>query len=79
MQTNITLPDVGAGPARLSVWFADTGEIVFEGDRVVEIVVEGATFDIAAPATGRLAQKHVHPDQSVATGQILGVVDATEI
>jgi pyruvate/2-oxoglutarate dehydrogenase complex dihydrolipoamide acyltransferase (E2) component len=75
MQTNIVLPELGAGPAVLSVWFADPGDAVFEGDRLVEVLVGGATFDVAAPATGRLAARHALPRDFVTAGQVLGQVE----
>jgi pyruvate/2-oxoglutarate dehydrogenase complex dihydrolipoamide acyltransferase (E2) component len=78
MQAAIILPDLGAGPARLSAWFADVGDVVYEGDRLVEVLVGAATFDVSAPATGRLAQKHVHTDQVVQPGNVLGVVETRE-
>ena len=37
MRTPIHLPDLGAGRVVLSVWFADVGDTVYEGDRLVEI------------------------------------------
>jgi pyruvate/2-oxoglutarate dehydrogenase complex dihydrolipoamide acyltransferase (E2) component len=78
MQASIIMPDVGSQPAKLSVWFADSDELVYEGDRLVEILVNGATFDVSAPATGRLIEKHAFPDQPLATGQLLGVLEVTE-
>jgi pyruvate/2-oxoglutarate dehydrogenase complex dihydrolipoamide acyltransferase (E2) component len=78
MQAAIILPDLGAGPVRLSAWFADVGDAVYEGDRLVEVLVGGATFDVSAPATGRLAEKHAHIDQVVQPGNVLGLVDAAE-
>jgi pyruvate/2-oxoglutarate dehydrogenase complex dihydrolipoamide acyltransferase (E2) component len=79
MQADIILPDLGAAPLVLSLWFADTGDEVYQGDRLVEILAGGATFDVPAPATGRLTQKHALPDEPLAPGQVLGVVEvATE-
>jgi pyruvate/2-oxoglutarate dehydrogenase complex dihydrolipoamide acyltransferase (E2) component len=75
MRKPILLPELGAAPAVLSVWFAEPGEPVFEGDRLVEVLVGGATFDVSAPATGYLAEKCVFPDEALSTGQILGVVE----
>jgi pyruvate/2-oxoglutarate dehydrogenase complex dihydrolipoamide acyltransferase (E2) component len=75
MQTPVVLPDVGAFPVRLSLWFAQPGDVVFEGDRLVEIVTCGATFDISAPATGRLAQRLAWPQDLLEPGQILGVLE----
>ena len=44
----IILPDMGAAPVVLSSWFADPGDAVFEGDRLVEVLVGGATFDVSS-------------------------------
>jgi pyruvate/2-oxoglutarate dehydrogenase complex dihydrolipoamide acyltransferase (E2) component len=72
----IALPELGMTLVRLSVWFADAGDLVYEGDRLVEVVVGGATFDLAAPATGRLVEKRAFPDDPLEPGQILGLVEA---
>jgi pyruvate/2-oxoglutarate dehydrogenase complex dihydrolipoamide acyltransferase (E2) component len=75
MRTEIRLPELGAAPAVLSVWFADPGDAVFEGDRLVEVLVGGATFDVPSPATGRLAEQWALPDDPLSPGQVLGVVE----
>ncbi len=81
MQAEVILPELDADPAqpiRLSAWFADPGDLVYEGDRLVEVVLAGATFDVAAPATGRLLAIRVYPDEPLTPGQVLGVIDTTE-
>lgn len=78
MQTSVILPEFGAAPVFLSVWFADPGDFVYEGDRLVEVVVEGATFDVSSPATGRLVARHVQPDDRIVTGQVLGIVETED-
>ncbi len=75
MQAPIVLPELGADAAVLSSWFADPGDEVYEGDRLVEVLVNGATFDVAAPATGRLLEKFVFPDEPLAPGQMLGLLE----
>ncbi len=75
MQADILFPDIGAASALLSHWFADEGERVFAGDCLVEILVDGATFDVAAPATGLLAAKRALPYDRVSPGEVLGVVE----
>jgi pyruvate/2-oxoglutarate dehydrogenase complex dihydrolipoamide acyltransferase (E2) component len=75
MRAPIILPDLGGSAVRLSVWFADVGDLVFEGDRLVEVLVNGATFDVAAPATGRVVEKHVLPRDLLQIGQTLGLVE----
>ena len=75
MPTRILTPELGA-PAVLSVWFAAVGDLVYEGDRLVEVLVGGATFDVSSPATGRLAEKLALPDDPLVAGQVLGIVDS---
>ena len=69
----IVLPDLGAS-AVVSLWYVQPGERVFEGDRVVEVLIPGATFDVAAPATGVLQERFVQPSERVTVGQPLGVI-----
>jgi pyruvate/2-oxoglutarate dehydrogenase complex dihydrolipoamide acyltransferase (E2) component len=78
MRTPVILPDLGAAPVRLSLWFAEPGEDVFEGDRLVEVLAAGATFDVSSPATGRLVERSVWPRDLLAPGQVLGVVETLQ-
>jgi pyruvate/2-oxoglutarate dehydrogenase complex dihydrolipoamide acyltransferase (E2) component len=78
MRVEILLPELGAGPLVLSVWFADLGDVVYEGDRLVEVLASGATFDVSAPATGRLAEKRALSDDRLTPGQVLGAVAVDE-
>ena len=77
----VILPDLGIGPdvpIVVSYWFASRGEQVWEGERLVEILAGPATFDVPAPATGRLAAIHGREDDRVQPGSVLGVVAVTE-
>ncbi len=77
----VILPDLGTGldvPIVVSHWFAARGDEVWEGDRLVEVLVGPATFDIPAPATGRLAEIRRREDDLVAPGAVLGLVAAAE-
>lgn len=78
MHAPIILPELGADAAILSVWFADPGDVVYEGDRLVEVLVNGATFDVSAPATGRLSERHAFPDERLAPGQLLGLLEVDD-
>jgi pyruvate/2-oxoglutarate dehydrogenase complex dihydrolipoamide acyltransferase (E2) component len=75
MHAEIRLPELGATPVVLSVWFADPGDMVFEGDRVVEVRMGAATFDVTAPATGRLVEKLRLPNDMIDAGQVLGLLE----
>jgi pyruvate/2-oxoglutarate dehydrogenase complex dihydrolipoamide acyltransferase (E2) component len=69
------LPDLGASAAILSVWFVDAGDPVYAGDRLVEILVDGATFDVTSPVAGTFAERLALPDDPLSPGQTLGTVE----
>ncbi len=77
----VILPDLGTGPdvpIVVSHWFAGRGDEVWEGDRLVEVLVGPATFDVPAPISGRLAAIHGREDDPVAPGTVLGFVAVIE-
>ena len=76
MLVPIRVPDLGTERARLSVWFVQPGERVYEGDRVAELLIPGATIDVSAPATGLLRETTMRVNDAVTPGQILGTVEA---
>ncbi|MBY0513768.1 MAG: lipoyl domain-containing protein [Gemmataceae bacterium] len=71
----ITLPDLGTARATLSLWYVRPGDRVFEGDRVAEVLIPGATVDVPAPATGTLADRGALSGDPLTTRQVLGVID----
>lgn len=75
MPVPITLPDLGPGRVTLSLWFVRPGEPVYEGDRVVEVRIPGATFDVPAPAAGTVADRFAHPGDALTAGQVLGTIE----
>lgn len=77
----VTLPDLGTDPDEpilISHWFASRGAEVFEGDRLVEVLVGPATFDVSAPKTGRLAEIRGREDDRVWPGTVLGILAVTD-
>jgi pyruvate/2-oxoglutarate dehydrogenase complex dihydrolipoamide acyltransferase (E2) component len=73
----VVLPDLGTDPdepIRVSHWFASRGETVWEGDRLVEVLVGPVTFDVPSPANGRLTEIRGREDDQVAAGAVLGFV-----
>ena len=73
----VILPDLGTGPdvpIVVSYWFASRGEHVWEGERLVEVLAGPATFDVPAPASGRLARIHGREDDRVEPGFVLGLI-----
>lgn len=79
MRAEITLPELGLADDRgvtLSAWYAVPGDLVFEGDRLVEVLTDGATFDVSCPATGCLIERRALPCDVLKVGQILGIVES---
>ncbi len=77
----VILPELGTGPdvpIVVSHWFAGRGDEVWEGDRLVEVLVGPATFDVPAPTNGRLAAIHGREDDRVTPGMVLGLVAVME-
>ena len=74
----ITLPDLGTARATFSLWYVRPGDRVFEGDRVAEVLIPGATFDVPAPANGVLVERLTLPNDLLTAGQVLGVIQEDE-
>jgi pyruvate/2-oxoglutarate dehydrogenase complex dihydrolipoamide acyltransferase (E2) component len=70
----IALPDLGTNRVTFSLWYVQPGERVFEGDRVAEVLIPGATFDVPAPAGGVLAERLALPNDLLTPGQVLGCI-----
>lgn len=71
----VILPELGTGadePIVVSHWYARRGEEVWEGDRLVEVLVGVATFDVSAPASGRVAEVRAREGTRVRPTQVLG-------
>ena len=78
MPLPITMPELGVPRAAVSLWFAEPGDTVYEGDRLVEILAGAATFDVSAPATGRLRERLALANDLVVPGQVLGTLEVEE-
>ena len=77
----VILPELGTRsdePIVVSHWYARLGDIVWEGDRLVETLVGPATVDVPAPASGRLAEVRAEEDDHVFPGSVLGFVAIRE-
>jgi pyruvate/2-oxoglutarate dehydrogenase complex dihydrolipoamide acyltransferase (E2) component len=73
----VILPDLGTGPdvpIVVSYWFAARGDSVWEGERLVEVLVGPATFDVPSPVSGRLAEIRGREDDRVEPGAVLGLI-----
>ena len=71
---DVNLPELGedAGDeARVSFWYVDAGEEVEEGDDLVQMLTDKATFDVPSPAAGKVVSLVAEEDQAVKVGELL--------
>jgi pyruvate/2-oxoglutarate dehydrogenase complex dihydrolipoamide acyltransferase (E2) component len=75
-ETIIIAPEIGADdqPVRLSCWLVDVGDEVNIGDRIVELVMSGITFDISAEVSGVLSKILVTKGSEIQAGMSLGQI-----
>jgi pyruvate/2-oxoglutarate dehydrogenase complex dihydrolipoamide acyltransferase (E2) component len=70
----IAVPELGSDRATFSLWHVRAGDRVTEGDRVAELLIPGAVFDVPAPATGVLAERTAQPGAPLTPGQVIGEI-----
>jgi len=71
---DVPLPDLGedAGDeARVAFWYVDVDEELKEGDDLVQMLTDKATFDIPSPAAGKVVELVADEDQTVKVGEVL--------
>ncbi len=77
----VVLPDLGTSPDQpilISHWFVRRGQEVWQGERLVEVIVGPSTFDVPSPCDGRLAEIRGRVDDRVVPGTILGYMAVPE-
>ncbi len=74
METPIVLPELNVTDEliHISTWLVSSDEPVEFGDRVVEVLIQGITFDVSSPATGVMGRIEKSIDAVVVRGEILG-------
>ena len=81
MNVEIELPDLGdqAGDhAIVSEWFFEEGDLVEEGEDLLEVVAEGETIAIPSPYTGMLVEKLVEEEDLVRVGDPIAIMEVKE-
>jgi len=79
MRIDVTLPELGedAGEeATVSFWYVEVDETVAEGDDLVEMVTDKASFNVPSPAAGKLVEITAVEDDTVKVGALLGVLES---
>lgn len=80
MSSPIVLPELGAGGEEVRVcgWLVERGDAVEAGDRVVEVVLRGITFDVSASESGVLGRVEKERDELVEPGDLLGWIETAQ-
>ncbi len=79
MRIDIKMPDLGDdGPdeGAISFWMVETGEAFKEGDDLVEILTDKATFNVPAPAAGSLVEIVAVEGAKAAVGSVMAVMES---
>jgi pyruvate/2-oxoglutarate dehydrogenase complex dihydrolipoamide acyltransferase (E2) component len=79
MQVEVKLPELGEGAgkeATVSFWYLETGADVKEGEDLVEMVTDKATFNVPAPASGKLKEVRALEGAKVAVGSVMAVIES---
>ena len=81
MEREVVLPELGedAGDeATVSAVLCEVGDDVAEGEALVEMATDKATFDVPCPFAGRVKEVRVAEDDVVPVGGVIAVVDTQE-
>jgi pyruvate/2-oxoglutarate dehydrogenase complex dihydrolipoamide acyltransferase (E2) component len=68
------VPELGSDRVTFSLWHVRIGDRVTEGDRVAEVLIPGAIFDVGAPVSGTLAERTAQPGDALHAGQAIGEI-----
>lgn len=79
MVTEITFPEFaedGDEVAKLLKWNYQIGEQVNEGEEVLELLTDKATFTVSSPVNGKLSKLIVEEGAEVKVGDVLGLIES---
>lgn len=74
---NVTLPPLAEGvdTASISYWYKQPGEAVKEGEDLVELVTDKATFNMPSPVPGTIKQILISEGDSAKVGQTIAIIE----
>ncbi len=77
-QIEVKLPELGEDitSANVSFWHVEEGDVVNENDDLLEVVTEKATFNVPAPANGKLIKKNFDESEEVKVGETIAILEA---
>jgi len=78
---HVYLPDLGENviKATISYWYFESGAAVTEGNDLVEVATDKATFNVPAPCSGTLIEISAHEGDVVHPGDVLATIEEDTI
>lgn len=74
---DVIMPEIGEDvkEATISFWHFEKGQEVSEGDDLVEMVTDKATFNVPAPTNGVLQEILAEEGKSIKVGDKIAVIE----
>ncbi|MFH1857188.1 MAG: biotin/lipoyl-containing protein [Candidatus Omnitrophota bacterium] len=74
---DVILPELGEDvtEAVVSFWHYEEGDTIEEGEDLVEMLTEKATFNVPSPSAGVLSKIYAEEGQTVKIGEIIAAID----
>jgi pyruvate dehydrogenase E2 component (dihydrolipoamide acetyltransferase) len=73
----VYLPELGENitKATVSYWYFEEGMSVVEGNDLVEMTTDKATFNVPAPCSGAIVEIMAHEGDVVEVGSVLATIE----
>ena len=77
----VYMPELGENipKATISYWYFEEGASVIEGNDLVEVSTDKATFNVPAPCSGTLMEIMAHEGDVCEVGEVLAMVEEGEV
>ncbi|MFH1202228.1 MAG: lipoyl domain-containing protein [Candidatus Omnitrophota bacterium] len=75
--TRVILPELGEGITKATItnWYFEVGAEVRQGDDLVELATDKATFNLPAPCSGELVEILFSDGDDVQVGEALAIIE----
>jgi len=73
---DVVLPELAEGvdKAVISFWHFEAGEVVREGNDLVEMMTDKATFNVPVPVSGKLESILAEEGQEISVGDVIAII-----
>ena len=79
MLHEIMVPDLAESTveATVATWIKKSGDLVEEGEVIIELDTDKVSLEVVSPASGQLKEVNKNEGETVLVGELLGIVDAS--